>query len=195
MSACHVPVAHAAKPTPTGRDYAMPMLHLLRHAKSSWKDDVEDHKRKLNRRGREAAQLLGQHLPEEIGRLDLVLCSSALRTRETLTLVLAQFRPLPAILIEEDLYLAECNKLLERLSLIEEVFREAMLIGHNPGLHHLALALADPCSPLFAALISGKFPTLARASFEIGTRWSGIASRQHRLVDYSTPAARSGGAD
>ena len=40
----------------------MHMLHLLRHAKSSWKDDVEDHERPLNKRGREAARLIGAHL-------------------------------------------------------------------------------------------------------------------------------------
>jgi phosphohistidine phosphatase len=173
----------------------MPMLHLLRHAKSSWKDDVEDHKRKLNRRGREAAQLLGQHLPTHVGRVDLVLCSSARRTRETLNLVLTRFRPLPSILIEDGLYLAQCDKLLERLTLIEDGFLEVMLIGHNPGLHHLALALSDPCSPLLADLTSGKFPTLARASFDISTRWSGIESRLHWLVDYSTPPSRSDGPD
>ena len=70
----------------------MHMLHLLRHAKSSWKEDVEDRERPLNRRGREAARRVGQHLPAAVGALDLVLCSSARRTRETMDLVLAELQ-------------------------------------------------------------------------------------------------------
>jgi phosphohistidine phosphatase len=169
----------------------MPMLHLLRHAKSSWKDDVEDHKRQLNRRGREAAQFVGQHLPNAVGRVDLVLCSSAVRTRETLKFILAQFQPRPPCLIEDGLYLADCPRLLERLSRVEESFVNVLLIGHNPGLHQLAAALAEPCAPSFVGLANGKFPTLARASLEIVTLWSGIGARRHPLVDYSTFASLS----
>jgi phosphohistidine phosphatase len=179
------------QPNPPREEFAMPMLHLLRHAKSSWKDDVEDHKRQLNRRGREAAQIVGEHLPKAVGRLDLVLCSSAARTRETLKLLLLQFQPRPPCLIEDGLYLADCDKLIERLSLLDDKFINVLLIGHNPGLHQLAVALAEPCSPLFEVLANGKFPTLARVSFDILTVWCGIRSRQHRLLDYSTPASAS----
>ena len=49
----------------------MHSLHLLRHAKSSWKEDVADRERRLNRRGREAARRVGQHLPATVGVLDL----------------------------------------------------------------------------------------------------------------------------
>ena len=56
----------------------MHQLHLLRHAKSSWDDDADDHERPLNKRGREAARLIGEGLPRAVGSLDLVLCSSAL---------------------------------------------------------------------------------------------------------------------
>ena len=73
----------------------MHMLHLLRHAKSSWKEEVEDHERRLNRRGREAARRVGQQLPAAIGAPDLVLCSSARRTRETIDLVIAGFASAP----------------------------------------------------------------------------------------------------
>jgi phosphohistidine phosphatase len=183
------------QPNPVREEFAMPMLHLLRHAKSSWKGNVEDHQRQLNRRGREAAQLLGQHLPNAIGIVDLVLCSSAARTRETLKLILARFQPRPSCSIEDILYLADCDKLLERLSLVDEAFVNVLLVGHNPGLHQLALALAEPSSPLFGRLASGKFPTLARASFDIATEWSGIAGRRHRLLYYLTPASASGETD
>src|SRR6266851_8032431 len=73
----------------------MHMLHLLRHAKSSWKEGVEDRERSLNRRGREAAGRVGRHLTAAVGALDLVLCSNAKRTRETLRVVLAEFATRP----------------------------------------------------------------------------------------------------
>ena len=60
----------------------MHQLHLLRHAKSSWDDDADDHTRPLNKRGRESARLIGETLARAAGALDLVLCSSAQRTRD-----------------------------------------------------------------------------------------------------------------
>ena len=60
----------------------MHTLHLLRHAKSSWGDDEDDHRRTLDKRGREAAAPIGKTLPTVVGDLDLVLFSTALRARE-----------------------------------------------------------------------------------------------------------------
>ena len=170
----------------------MHMLHLLRHAKSSWKGDIEDHQRQLSKRGRETATVIGQHLPGAIGTVDLVLCSSAARTRETLELALARFRPQPRCLVEDGLYLADCSKLIERLKVLDDDTGNVLLIGHNPGLRELSVALAEPHSPWFSSVANGKFPTLARASFQIDTRWSGIGDTKHRLVDYVTPASLSG---
>src|SRR5437868_12167430 len=83
----------------------MHRLHLLRHAKSS-RDDGEDRERRLSRRGRDDARAVGRALPQALGALDLVLCSSALRTRKTAELVLAGFAPPPKTLFEDALYLA-----------------------------------------------------------------------------------------
>jgi phosphohistidine phosphatase len=171
----------------------MHMLHLLRHAKSSWKEDVEDHERPLNKRGREAARLVGQHLPGATGPVDLVLCSSAVRTRQTLELVLAKFPASPPCLFEEGLYLVDCRKLVDRLRQLDEGIGSVLLVGHNPGLHELAVTLAAPDTLHSRALASGKFPTGARASYEIRTPWSRLGDARHRLVDYVTAASLPGG--
>jgi phosphohistidine phosphatase len=170
----------------------MNMLHLLRHAKSSAKDDVEDHQRPLSRRGREAARRVGEHLPAHIGALDLVLCSSALRTRETLDLVVAGFSPRPRSLIEGELYLSSRERLLDRLRRLDAKDVNVMLIGHNPGLHELALSLAAKGSPRFEALASGKFPTCAYASFRVPVRWSALGFSRHELIGYVTPGSLAG---
>jgi phosphohistidine phosphatase len=141
----------------------MHRLHLLRHAKSDRDASVEDHERPLNRRGREAARRVGASLPGALGGLDLVLCSTSLRTRETAELMLAHFAPPPPVRFEDVLYLAGRAALLRRLSQLDESVGAIMVIGHNPGLHDLALALAAPGSPRYKALAAGKFPTTARA--------------------------------
>jgi phosphohistidine phosphatase len=161
-------------------------LHLLRHAKSSWDEALEDHERPLSRRGREAARRVGKSLPAALGALDLVLCSTAARTRETAQLVLAGLAPPPRILHEDALYLASPAVLLRRLSRLDERDGAVMVIGHNPGLHELAIALAEPDSPHYRAFSAGKFPTTARASFSIASPWAKLEGSRHPLVDYVT---------
>jgi phosphohistidine phosphatase len=165
----------------------MNMLHLLRHAKSSAKDDVEDHQRPLSRRGRKTARRVGRNLSAKLGAIDLVLCSSARRTRETLDLVLDELSPRPLTLIEDALYLASREKLAARLGRLDARDANVLLIGHNPGLHELAVALADENSSAFRALASGKFPTAAYVSFRVPADWSVLGSSRHELIGYVTP--------
>jgi phosphohistidine phosphatase len=169
-------------------------LHLLRHAKSSWKEDVEDRERALSGRGREAARRIGRHLSKTLGPLDLALCSSALRTRETLELVLANFAVTPRRAIEDELYAASQEELMERLCRLSEEEVNVLLVGHNPGLHELAVALVETSSssPGFRALTSGKFPTAACASFQISEPWSALGLSRQMLVGYVTPASLLG---
>lgn len=170
----------------------MHMLHLLRHAKSNWSGDGDDHERPLSRRGREAARRLARGLPAATGRLDLVLCSSARRAGETLELALAFYEPRPHVLVERGLYLASRDRLIERLRQLGEEDENILLIGHNPALHELAVALADPAAPRFGALAAGKFPTAARASFCIATVWAALGRSRPSLVDYATPEDDAG---
>jgi len=170
----------------------MRLLHLLRHAKSSWKEDVGDRERRLNRRGREAARRIGRQLPATVGVLDLVLCSSAVRTRETMELVLADYKSPPRSMIEDELYGASAETLLDRLRRLDDDNRNVLLIGHNPGLHELAVKLAGADSPILHALASGKFPTTARASFRLSDRWPALGGSRCELVAYVTVGSLRG---
>jgi phosphohistidine phosphatase len=184
-----------AKPVDPGgsrpRSSIMHMLHLMRHAKSRWKEDVDDHERGLARRGREAARHLGETLPGALGMLDLVLVSSAVRTRQTLELVLAGFAPPPPCRSEDELYMASGERLLEHLRRLPEAARNVLVIGHNPGLRDLALGLADPAAPASAPLFGGKFPTAARVSFRLDAAWSELG--RVRLVPVAYAEAEPGG--
>ncbi|MGE3784272.1 MAG: histidine phosphatase family protein [Alphaproteobacteria bacterium] len=171
----------------------MHLLHLLRHAKSAREGEgAEDRLRPLSRRGREDARLVATGLPTALGAVDLVLCSTALRTRETASLVLAGFAVPPPVAFEDGLYLAAAPALLRRLRRLDEATQAVLLIGHNPGLHELALALAAPDSPDYPALASGKFPTSACASFTIETGWAGLDRERHKLRGYITPKSLRG---
>ncbi len=167
----------------------MNMLHLLRHAKSSAKEGVEDHQRPLSRRGRMTARRVGRDLSAKLGAIDLVLCSGARRTRETLDLVLGELSPAPRTSIEDGLYLASREKLTARLGRLDARDVNVLLIGHNPGLHELAVTLADESSPAFRALACGKFPTAAYVSFRVPANWSVLGSSRHELIGYVTPAS------
>ena len=162
-------------------------LHLLRHAKAERGEASDDRARALSKRGRAAARRIGEGLPAAVGRLDLVLCSPALRTRETAALVLAGYRQPPRIVYDETLYLAGRAALLRRLRELDEAAGAVLLIGHNPGLHELAVGLAAPESQAYEALASGKFPTGARASLAIAASWAELGRARHPLVAYATP--------
>src|SRR5262245_3633053 len=116
-------------------------LLLLRHGKSSWDDPaLEDFDRPLSKRGIKASRLMGSYLGTEGPRPDLILCSSAARTRETLALVLEEMAgPPPKVQYEEGLYLATPTVLAGRLRRIPKGGRHVMLVGHNPGMQALAL--------------------------------------------------------
>lgn len=164
----------------------MHSLHLLRHAKSSWADDeLDDHDRPLSKRGRRDAETMARHLAQR-GSLDLVLSSTATRVRATLAPVLEILKP-KRVLLDRALYLAPGAKLLEHLRETDEQVGTALLVGHNPGLHELALLLADPDSPLELPPLSGKFPTGALASYRFGSEWRRLKPRAATLIAYVTP--------
>src|SRR5262245_53225155 len=116
------------------------LLVLLRHAKSSWADpDLPDHDRPLNGRGRDAAALVGRHLRQEGPHPDLVLCSSAVRTRQTL-----EGLELPGrveVVIEDRLYGASAESLLSRIRQVPPGDGTVLVIAHNPGVEDLARTL------------------------------------------------------
>ena len=90
-------------------------LSLMRHAKSDWGDlDLDDYARTLSKRGIKAATVMGQAIRRERLEPDLILCSGAIRTRATLTLMLPELRtPHPAVMFDDELYLALPGTMLE----------------------------------------------------------------------------------
>ncbi len=163
---------------------------LLRHAKSSWDDPLlDDFDRPLAKRGRKAAKQAGQWLKRHGVAPALILCSASARTRETLDLVLPALRSEPQIAYERRLYLADADDLLARLQEIADEVPSVLLIGHNPGMQDLALALAPTRMRRERRRLAEKFPTAAVAWFRSGAKsWSDIRPNETELVAYMRPA-------
>lgn len=165
-------------------------LLLLRHAKSSWEDSsLEDFDRPLAKRGTKAAALIGHHLVKHALVPDLVLCSTAVRTRATLTLVVNEFTDAtPTIVYDDALYLADAQTLLERIRAIKGHPAVVMLVGHNPGLHTIALELIRSGPKSNLRTLAMQFPTAALAQVTFETKqWSRIAPATGELVDFILP--------
>src|SRR5215217_5213483 len=117
-------------------------LYLLRHAKSSWNDASQpDFERPLANRGREAAALIGEFIREKGIDFDLILVSTAVRTRETIELIKerADFRG--EVRYDERIYEATVSQLLEIISQIDNDRESVLLVGHNPGIEGLLALL------------------------------------------------------
>jgi phosphohistidine phosphatase len=137
-------------------------LHLLRHAKSSWDDPrLGDVDRPLAPRGERAARRLARDLPPAGVAPRLILCSSARRALQTLDLIRPGLPSNAEIVVEEGLYGAGGPELMARLRRLPAGCVEAMVIGHNPGIHDLALALAGSRAP---APLRERLPTGALVS-------------------------------
>ncbi len=146
-------------------------LHLLRHAKSSWKErGVSDRERALNKRGRESCELIAAMLPRAGVRPDAVVVSPARRTAETYERIQDGLRGDFERWTERRLYGASTDELLAVIQELPEAVGEALVIAHNPAVESLAMSLAGDAGP-GAAQMRHKYPTGAMASFAIASPW------------------------
>jgi phosphohistidine phosphatase len=165
----------------------MSELYLLRHAKAVPQEPAgADRDRPLEQRGRRAAQAVGQWIAEHRLAPALVLCSPALRTRQTLDIVAVSFPRPPEILIEDGLYLGGAHQLLARLRKVPADTAGVMLVGHNPGFHELSIFLSEVIAGSLVARLAG-FPTGAMACFQVPVAWPVLDRRQARLTAVVLP--------
>lgn len=154
-------------------------LLLMRHAKSDWKGSgLGDKERPLNSRGRSTAPIMAQWIVEHDHLPNIVLCSSAIRTKQTLDLMLQQWTimqgtnptlVLPQVSMEDGLYLASdslIRSIAQKSATDGASGNSVMVLGHNPGIERLAsnlggceiamptgaIAILTPSSP------DGKWP-------------------------------------
>ena len=162
-------------------------LLLLRHAKSSWSDPgLPDEDRPLAPRGEKAADRMRKYIADEGLEPQLVLCSSALRARQTLARVLPALGTEFQVHIEPALYTFDANVLLDRLGRIASDVTSALLVGHNPAMQELVALVAGRGDALSDLL--RKYPTAGLAEIAFGDQsWDSLAERPGELVRFVTP--------
>lgn len=164
-------------------------LMLFRHAKSSWATpDLADFERPLARRGEKAAPRMGLLIKEQGLLPDLVFCSPATRTRQTLVLALKAMKAEPKVIFDESFYLGQPSAILSRLCAVKSHPQTIMVVGHNPGIHELALELVGNSGRGEVSRLFGKFPTASLAVIQFACKsWSDIQRCQGELALYVTP--------
>ena len=113
----------------------MKTLYLLRHAKSSWGDsELSDFDRPLNNRGLKEAREIAEYMAENEYIPELILCSTAKRTRKTLEEILKALKFEGEANYLESLYLASSNTIGEAIKSVN--VESLLVIGHNPGIEN-----------------------------------------------------------
>ncbi len=159
----------------------MKSLLIMRHAKSSWKDtDISDFDRKLNKRGRTDAPLMGVLLKDRELLPQLIISSTAARAKATVEGLLSTSGYSGDVVYMDSFYLAECITYLESLRLLSDDLERVMVVGHNPGLESLLQMLSRKVVALPTS-------TIAYLSLPI-KQWSELRSdTEAELVEYWVP--------
>ena len=171
----------------------MRRLMLLRHAKTETDaPSGQDHDRRLDERGHKDAAEIGHWIARNPPFPGLVLVSTAVRARQTWDLAWEEMKgrvPKPEVEILDELYGAEPTQLLQivRMASASDPKR-LMLVGHNPGMHEVALMLAGSGDKTARKALEDNLPTsgLAILDFDIGD-WSDVAFRRGKLALFVSP--------
>lgn len=165
-------------------------LVLLRHAKAEAAGSVVDELRPLALNGRRQCGEVGARLAAAGLVPELVLVSSAVRTRQTWDLVRGALGDLPApdVVVTDALYEAGPQDVIELLQGVDERLGCVLVVGHEPTMSGTAVLLADPTPPVgdLAALHSG-LPTAGYAVLDAPV-WRDVERRALRLHEVVRPA-------
>jgi phosphohistidine phosphatase len=157
-------------------------LLLVRHAKSAWDDpSLVDHDRPLAPRGDKAVRRLRDYLSRSEYRPDVVLCSSSRRTVDTLEGIRAALPKRARIDVVDELYLADADTLVTLMRALDAEVGCAMLVGHNPGLEHLASLLTGSGDAALRTQLAAKFPTGAVVALSFDGTWANLAAGAARI--------------
>lgn len=160
-------------------------LVLMRHAKSAYPDGVADHERPLAPRGTREAGLAGEWLRANLPAVDLVLCSTATRARETLACTGID-APLRYV---QRLYAAAPGTVIEEINRVSDEVKTLLVVGHEPTTSSVAIILAGASGTDTAAVdrLTYKFPTSGIAVLRVSGRWDELEPNSAALVEFQVP--------
>src|SRR5882724_6176509 len=170
----------------------MRRLMLLRHAKTE--NDApsgRDQDRRLDDRGRVDAAKIGSWIGRHPPFPDSVLVSPAIRAHQTWEIAWAAMKdlvPPPQVELVPELYGADPALLLQTIRDVSADPQRLMIVGHNPGMHELALTLAGSGDAEGRKALADNLPTSGLAVFDFAVDdWGDVAFRRGKLVLFVSP--------
>ncbi len=166
----------------------MRRLLLLRHAKTERAEPGErDRDRKLTKRGRADAPVIGAYMAHHGLVPDLVLVSPVMRAEETWALLAKAFAKEPPVVKEEGIYNAGHEKLIAIIRKTRDA-HALLVVGHNPGLHDLAMALIASGDVEARERVNEKLPTSGLVVIDLPfDDWSRLHPSAGRLERFVSP--------
>ena len=161
----------------------MKRLTLVRHAKSSWaKPGTPDRDRPLAPRGERDSRKMGRRLLARKARPSLIVSSPAVRAHTTARAIADALRyPAEFLQLEDEIYLASPEEIIDLVRRQRDDFSDLMIIGHNPG-------LTDLVNELLPDLSLENLPTGGVVAIDLDAdEWSKILDKPARLVYYDYP--------
>jgi len=167
---------------------AMRRLMLLRHAKTERPEPgLRDRDRKLTKRGRAEAPVIGAYMARHGLVPDLALVSPATRAQETWTLLAAAFAKTPRVVNDERIYNANPEKLMGVIAETRGT-PSLLIVGHNPGIHDLAVQLIASGDVEAREQVTEKLPTSGLVVIELAfDDWSRLHAHAGRLERFVSP--------
>jgi phosphohistidine phosphatase len=171
----------------------MRRLMLLRHAKTeSDAPSGRDQDRRLDERGHRDAAEIGRFIAGNPPFPELILVSPAVRARQTWEFAWDAMKdrvPPPHVEWVPQLYGAEITQLLHSIHIAAAADPEQlMLVGHNPGMHELALTLIGGGDAAAKKALDDNLPTSGLAIFDFATDdWTDVTFRSGKLVLFVSP--------
>jgi len=171
----------------------MRRLMLLRHAKTETDaPSGRDQDRRLDQRGHRDAAEIGGWLASHPPFPDSVQVSPAIRARQTWELAWEAMKghvPPPQVDFVPELYGADPAQILESIRAASVTDpRRLMVVGHNPGMHELALMLTGSGDAAGREALADNMPTSGLAVFDFATDdWNEVAFRRGKLVLFVSP--------
>jgi phosphohistidine phosphatase len=162
-------------------------LVLVRHAKSSWDHDVDDHERPLSGRGRRDAEALGRLLAADGVRPDLALCSDAIRTRETWDRAVAAGATSAEVRYAREIYHAWVPELVALIRKVPGHVNTLLMLGHAPGIPDLVEHLCVRTNSADWAKLDNKYPTSGLARVHVPGSWAEVGKARAQLISFAVP--------
>ena len=159
----------------------MKQIYVLRHAKSSWDNsNLSDFERPLADRGISDAKKMSKFLKDMNIKIDKVLCSNAIRAKETFDLTADGFNfEIDKATYLDKLYFGDTTTIIQDLKELEESLNNILIVGHNPTLHYLVEILTNESI--------NRFTTCNLATISHDGEWVSLNSQQCSLKSLIRP--------